>query len=59
MLRDAARSGVLRFGLHRQGAALLTCIVQSALRSDHLHFLDGAAGGYAAAASRLKEAASI
>ena len=54
-LEDAASAGICRFGLHRQDSALMTCIVPTALRRDHMHFIDGAAGGYAVAASRLKE----
>lgn len=33
----------------------MTCIVPSPLSRDHMHFVDGADGGYAAAASRLKQ----
>ena len=40
--------------LHRQGSALVTCMVPSAIRADHIHFVDGAAGGYAMAARDLK-----
>ncbi len=54
LLEQAARDEKIRYGLHRQRAALLTCIVPSALESDHLHFIDGADGGYAAAAANLK-----
>jgi hypothetical protein len=32
----------------------MTCFVPSALRPDHVHFVDGAAGGYAAAALAVK-----
>lgn len=53
-LSDAQARGAVRFGLHRQTAAIMTCIVPSPLRSDHLHFIDGAAGGYASAAGALK-----
>jgi hypothetical protein len=34
---------------------LITCLVPSVLQDDHLHFLDGAGGGYALAAKGLKE----
>ncbi len=37
-----------------QDAAMMTCFTPSALRSDHVHFIDGARGGYAAAAMALK-----
>jgi hypothetical protein len=49
-----AADGVVRYGLHRQDAAMMTCFTPSALRADHLHFIDGARGGYAVAATALK-----
>lgn len=52
-LSQAAAEGIARIGTHRQEAALMTCFVPSAGRSDHVHFIDGAAGGYAAAAAML------
>ena len=54
LLEQAAQAGICRYGLHRQDAALMTCLVLSPLRHDHMHFVDGAAGGYALAAMRLK-----
>jgi hypothetical protein len=42
--------------VHRQRAALITCIVPSFMERDHIHFVDGASGGYAAAAAVLKAA---
>lgn len=53
-LTQAKRDGIARFGLHRQPAAIMTCIVPSIHTGDHLHFVDGAAGGYASAAQQLK-----
>ncbi|MGK9234103.1 DUF3095 domain-containing protein [Inquilinus limosus] len=53
-LLAAEQAGIARFGLHRQDSAIVTCFTPSPLRHDHIHFVDGAAGGYAAAASRLK-----
>lgn len=53
-LTASEAAGLLRFGLHRQASALVTCVVPSALRSDHVHFIDGASGGYAMAARDLK-----
>jgi hypothetical protein len=50
----AASAGILRYGLHRQDAAMMTCFVPSVMRSDHVHFIDGASGGYATAATALK-----
>lgn len=53
-LATAASAGIIRYGLHRQDAAMMTCFTPSALRSDHVHFIDGARGGYASAATALK-----
>ncbi len=53
-LERAEASGHCMFGLHKQHNALMTCIVPSAVTSDHIHFIDGAEGGYVCAASMLK-----
>ena len=53
-LAVASSAGVARYGLHRQDAAMMTCFTPSAIRSDHVHFIDGARGGYASAATALK-----
>jgi hypothetical protein len=50
----AASAKTIRYGLHRQDAAMMTCFTPSALRSDHVHFIDGARGGYALASTALK-----
>jgi hypothetical protein len=50
----AAAQGLVRYGVSRQDAAMITCFTPSALRSDHVHFIDGARGGYASAAIALK-----
>ena len=42
------------WGLCRQKSAQLTCLVPSVHERDHLHFVDGAEGGYAMAATALK-----
>jgi hypothetical protein len=55
-LAQAAGAGIARYGLHRQDAALMTCFVPSPTRSDHVHFVDGAMGGYAMAARAVKDA---
>ena len=54
--RLAAAAGTARYGLFRQDAAMMTCFTPSPTRSDHVHFVDGARGGYAAAATALKAA---
>ncbi|MBL8583756.1 MAG: DUF3095 domain-containing protein [Rhizobiaceae bacterium] len=53
-LDEAERAGVCAYGLHRQDSALITCLVMSPLAHDHVHFVDGAAGGYTMAAANLK-----
>src|SRR3977135_3858268 len=53
-LAEAAAAGIARYGLHRQDTAMMTCFTPSALRSDHVHFIDGARGGYASAGAGLK-----
>lgn len=53
-LASAQDHGVARVGTFRQEAALMTCFVPSPTRNDHVHFVDGAMGGYAMAARALK-----
>ncbi|GJD71711.1 DUF3095 domain-containing protein [Methylobacterium gnaphalii] len=55
-LTAACEKGLLRYGLHRQDAAIVTCVSPSPRQADHIHFIDGAAGGYARAALQLKQA---
>ena len=55
LLLKAETERIADYGLHRQDSALMTCIVPSHLSDDHVHFLDGAGGGYALAAQHLKE----
>lgn len=54
-LAEARAANIARFGMHRQPSAIMTCIVPSISDSDHVHFVDGAAGGYALAAKQLKQ----
>lgn len=58
LLERAAAGKVVRYGLHRQDAAMMTCFAPSVMRSDHIHFIDGARGGYASAATALKAMAA-
>ena len=53
-LEKAQRGGSCFFGTHRQLAANLTCFVPSPTQANHVHFIDGASGGYAFAAANLK-----
>ncbi|MDA7420281.1 DUF3095 domain-containing protein [Tritonibacter multivorans] len=54
LLADARAAGLVRYGLFAQDEAMVTCIVPSAMRADHMHFVDGASGGYARAAQMLR-----
>lgn len=54
LLTHAEDEGRCRFGLHRQDKAIVTCLVPDYRRADHMHFVDGAAGGYAMAAKQMK-----
>jgi hypothetical protein len=55
-LADCARRNIVRYGTHRQAAAMMTCFTPSPAQSNHVHFIDGAMGGYAIAASQIKAA---
>lgn len=54
LLSTAREAGIADYGLQRQELALITCVVPSPTRRDHVHFVDGGAGGYALAALNLK-----
>ncbi|WP_170349624.1 DUF3095 domain-containing protein [Ruegeria atlantica] len=54
MLEQARGQGKVRYGLHVQDEAMMTCFVPSATRDDHVHFVDGASGGYAQAAAGMQ-----
>lgn len=54
VLEQGVADGILKFGLHRQSEAMMTCFVPSILADNHVHFVDGAAGGYTAAAMAMK-----
>jgi hypothetical protein len=45
----------IRYGTHYSSSALMTCFVESP--TQHVHFVDGADGGYALAAKMLKQQA--
>jgi hypothetical protein len=52
-LESERAAGRLAYGMHRAPAALVTCFVRSHA-GNHVHFVDGANGGYALAAKQLK-----
>ena len=53
ILNTAEEAGLIRYGLHEQEEALMTCVAPSVLSSNHVHFVDGAGGGYSAAARHM------
>jgi hypothetical protein len=48
-------SDIAEYGAFRQENALLTCYAPSITDRSHVHFVDGAGGGYAMAAQAMKE----
>lgn len=52
LLVQLQSEGKLNFGIHYSNRALMTCFVNSLEK--HIHFIDGADGGYTYAASSLK-----
>ena len=53
--RLQAASDFVEYGAFRQSNALLTCYAPSISDRSHVHFVDGAGGGYAMAAKAMKE----
>ncbi len=54
VLDEGAAYGLVRYGIATQNEAMMTCIVPSIMTNDHLHFVDGASGGYTKAATMMK-----
>ena len=54
ILNRAERKGIIKYGMHEQDESMMTCIVPSVTTDNHIHFIDGASGGYTAAAKQLK-----
>jgi hypothetical protein len=55
LLKSNFEKNQIYYGLHKSKEALMTCMVFSASQNQHIHFIDGAQGGYAFAASDLKK----
>ena len=53
-LADGHQAGRIIYGTHRADAALMTCLVFSLEAGQHMHFIDGADGGFALAAQAFK-----
>jgi len=54
-LAAAEKEGHIRYGCHLEDAAIMTCFTPSPSQPTHVHFIDGAQGGYALAAAALKQ----
>ena len=58
VLEQFRRSNELFYGTHSATSALMTCVVTNR-KGDHIHFIDGADGGYALASQQLKTQRSM
>ncbi|APH72988.1 DUF3095 domain-containing protein [Aquibium oceanicum] len=58
VLKRAQADGIVSYGLFEQDEAIMTCIVPAVSRDDHVHFIDGAAGGYTSAATAIRQTAA-
>lgn len=56
LLSQAQDAGLIRYGLAEQDEAMMTCFVPSPMEDTHVHFVDGAGGGYTQAAAQIKAA---
>jgi len=54
MLAAHTQQGNLNYGVHRSAAALMTCLIFSLEKAEHIHFVDGSDGGFTSAAKDLK-----
>lgn len=54
-LERAHGAGRLTYGAHRADSALMTCLVFNMSQGEHVHFIDGADGGFAMAAIGFKK----
>ena len=57
-LKEASDRGEIRYGTHSQDSAMMTCFTPSPVNPKHIHFIDGAQGGYALAAAALKDSSA-
>ena len=51
--------GAIDYGTHMAKTALMTCFVRNTEETGHIHFIDGADGGYALAARDMKQRMAI
>lgn len=54
-LDEKKKKREIRYGMCIQDKAVLTCFVPTITSDQHFHFLDGAGGGYAQAASNMEQ----
>lgn len=54
-LESLRKQGFINYGIHESREALMTCFVDDVHEGNHVHFIDGADGGYAMAAKQLKK----
>ena len=54
MLAVHTQQGELNYGVYRSTAALMTCLIFSLEKAEHIHFVDGNDGGFTSAAKNLK-----
>ncbi|WP_259779947.1 DUF3095 domain-containing protein [Aestuariispira ectoiniformans] len=55
LLESYRSEGRISYGLHISSRALMTCLVFSLSDHRHIHFIDGADGGFALAAKKIKD----
>ena len=58
-LEKRFEAGDLNYGTWRSDAALMTCLLFDLAQSLHVHFIDGADGGYTQAAKAMKARAAL
>lgn len=55
LLDQLENSGKIKYGLQVSKASVMSCYVKDMATDDHIHFVDGADGGYTKAAVNLKK----
>lgn len=53
-LDNLETAGKIKYGLHVSKQSVMSCYVSDMKKDDHIHFVDGAGGGYTKAANQLK-----
>ena len=55
ILDELEKLNKVKYGLHVSNASVMSCYVKDMSTDEHIHFVDGADGGYTKAANNLKE----